>query len=479
MNKKSLLALLMALLMLVLTGCASGPKPVVTVGNVSFTMAELEAAKAELANYYDQMGELYTAYYGYNPMAYTDSSLTGEALQNLGLTGVLLNKATEFGLDELTAEESVTLEENVTASWEAYRESAKSLLELAEDATEEEIEAAIDAKLAENNITLEQVRKVERNNLILGKVEAYVIKDVTVSDELVAETYNANVESEKAAYAADLSAYGAAVLNGETVCYAPAGYRYVKQILIQYNEEDAEKLNNINSAVYTAQYAVTTAEANVAGLLPEGTDLETLVAEVTVTLDEVTDPTTLTIKETTTNFTTELSEEAAAAVKTVAESRALSAAYEEQLKLAIEAAQAAIATEADEVVAAAKAEGADWDALVAAHNDDPGMMEGAANAATGYPVCAGFTSFDSAFVDAAMALTTVGEVSDKIPGETYGYYIIKYVGDVAEGAVALESVSEEIKSGLLTTAQDEAFANKQNEWFEEFRIVVDFEQLSF
>ena len=98
------------------------------------------------------------------------------------------------------------------------------------------------------------------------------------------------------------------------------------------------------------------------------------------------------------------------------------------------------------------------------------MKAGATNAETGYAVFSGMTSFDSAFVDAAMALSSVGDVSGKVRGETYGYYILKYAGDEAEGPIDYETVKEDIRSSLLTTKQTSTYTDTLNAWVEEAGI---------
>lgn len=478
MNKKSLLALLAALLLL-LTGCAAKDEKaqeVVRAGDVAYTMNDLLSIEAYLTDYYAYMGQMYTMYYGFNPISYTAADIRNEAVNSLAYQAVVLDKAAKLGLDKLTAEEEKQLEEDVAAMWQEYRDTALSELNMAEDATQEQIDKAIDELLAQEGITLELVRKGEMDSLMMEKAEAWATRDVTVTEEDFLAAFNEQVESEKASYEADLSAYGDALLYGDLTCYAPAGYRYVKQILIQYTEEDQETLSNISYALYSAQSTQSTAATTAQGLMAEGMDLEALVAEVTVTLNEITDPANITVKESATAFTTELNEETAAAVKALAEARALVAAYEEQEKTAIQNAQANIAPVADEVLSRLEA-GEDWDALTAEYNDDPGMMEGQETAVTGYPICEGFASFDDAFVNAAMAIPEIGQWSDKIAGESYGYYIIKYVADIPEGEVDKETVRETMMADLLNTAKEETFAAAMDQWMTEANVMINYDLL--
>ena len=121
---------------------------------------------------------------------------------------------------------------------------------------------------------------------------------------------------------------------------------------------------------------------------------------------------------------------------------------------------------------AALAEGQDWDTLAEAHNDDPGMKAGAVNAAIGYPVCEGFTQFDAAFVEGAMALQNVGDYSDKIEG-SYGYYIIQYTSDVVEGAVDMETVHDTISSSLLSSKQSTVRDEVVAQWVKDANATIN------
>ena len=114
----------------------------------------------------------------------------------------------------------------------------------------------------------------------------------------------------------------------------------------------------------------------------------------------------------------------------------------------------------DEVVAKIKA-GDDFQALIDAYGVDPGMQSGE-TAQTGYYVAAG-ASYDQAFLDAAMALKSVGDVSDPVLG-SYGYHIIRYEADVPSGTVDFETVKETLSAEALKTAQQDAFTKALEEW---------------
>ena len=61
----------------------------------------------------------------------------------------------------------------------------------------------------------------------------------------------------------------------------------------------------------------------------------------------------------------------------------------------------------------------------------------------------------------------------KVRGETYGYYILRYVGDEAEGPVDYESVKESLHNALLTSKQNTTYSDTLTKWVEEAGIKED------
>ena len=112
------------------------------------------------------------------------------------------------------------------------------------------------------------------------------------------------------------------------------------------------------------------------------------------------------------------------------------------------------------------ASGEDFDALADEFNEDSGMPE------EGYAVCDGFADFDKAFIEPAMALKNIGDVSKPSKG-IYGYYIVQYAGDIKKGPVPMEEVQEGIKTKLLSQRQNETYENKVQEWIASGDITID------
>ncbi|MBQ8556817.1 MAG: peptidylprolyl isomerase [Clostridia bacterium] len=456
MKKRALLALLLAAMML-LSSCAlivkdeevDNAREIIRLGDIVYTKADVEA---QVQNELEYMQLIYTYYYG-QTVDITDPERIAEAQEYVvsALTeqAVMSAKIKELGLDQLTEEEQATLETTIQETIELYA--------------------------GQEGVTEEAIRTSELNTLLNEKLYDYVVASAEVTEEEYTAAFNTRVEEAKTEYAADLSAYGADVLNGYTVYYRPAGYRNVKQILIAFSEEDSALIDEIDAALYNVTTEQNTYTTELA--LAEVTNIAELVDMVTVEIEPATAPTaTVNVLSVTPAFTQELSEEVQTSVVNLAEAEAKRAFLEEQLAAAQAQARANIDPKADEVLSRLAA-GEDWDALAAEYNEDPGMMEGATHAATGYPVCEGFTQFDSAFVDAAMALSEVGSWTDKTEG-SYGYYIIQYTSDVAEGAVDAESVRTVLMDELLATEQGELYDATLTEWVETSDVKVDRDALN-
>ena len=132
-----------------------------------------------------------------------------------------------------------------------------------------------------------------------------------------------------------------------------------------------------------------------------------------------------------------------------------------QLTAAKEKAYAAIQPKVDEVVAKLNA-GEDFDALMAQYGEDTGMQSEPGKT-DGYLVCAGDTQWVETFTTESMSLVKVGDVSQPFHTD-YGTHIVKYVSDLAEGAVALEDIKDQISAELLTTKQDDFYQTTLSQW---------------
>ncbi len=440
MKKIGLLALLMALVLAV-TGCSLVVKdPEVDAKRVIIDFGDEKVDKATFINAYNnaynselQMQQMYQQFGMIQQVNVDPDQIMQQTMDGMVNRLVLVKKAKELKLDVLTEQEQADLKAKADVSWQGVLDEIKTYDFADTELTGDELTAALEARATEYGITREAVDKSEAENQLLDKLKAETTKDVTVTDEEIQADFDAKVAEAQAQYESDPNAYGTAFNNGTPVYVTPAGYRLIRQVLVKFLADDQTAIDAANAEVRTAQTAVTTAQnditANTAALDVEG-----------ITEEEKTN----------------LTAKGAELEKTLAEAMAAADAANLKLKEAQDKGYANIKAKAEEIVAKARA-GEPFEVLMEQFNEDPGTP------ATGYAIREGFTSFDTAFVTPAMALENIGDVSDPSPG-MYGYYIVEYAGDVAEGPVALDSVRQGIHDALLTTKKDDAYAAQTAEW---------------
>ncbi len=462
MKKKALLAVLLAMTML-LSSCALIVKDKeVDAKTVILKMGDKEITKAEVQEaVQNELAEMYQTYANYgSQLDVTDPSVI-EAAQNTAVTRLkqdmtLRAKAAELGLDQLTEEETAKAKEDAESSLETTKNYIKSfyLTEEQQQLEGEELEKAIQEKMDEFGVKLEDYEKAAADQIMDDKLREYAVKDVTVTDEEVTADYDSKVAADEEKYKENLSSWASADRSGTTLYYAPAGIRRVKQILIKFKEDDQKVIDEANSKISDANSRVTAADNKISAA-QETLDSEDASEEAKTSAQENLD---------------------AANTERETAQKDLEAAQAE-LKAATDTAFTNLDEDTDAVLAALAENPESWDQLLEEKNEDPGMKAGAVNAEKGYAVCEGMTGFDPAFVEAAMALKSVGDISGKVRGETYGYYIIKYVSDVQEGKVDFDSVKDALRESLLSDKQDQTYADTVEQWINEAGIKEDLNAL--
>ena len=460
MRKKALLAVMMALVLL-LSGCAlivkdeavDNATEIIRFGDKVITKAEVKKqTEVQLYNTYStyaMMGHQYDVEDPANIAKAQESAITA-----LKKDLVLTAKAAELGLDKLTDEENEEAKTTGQSNYESERDYyIKNYMENTEGKDDETLKKEADEQLAAMGYTPDAYTESAVKSKVDAKVKEYIIKDVTVSDDEIKADYDSKVEADKTTYDGKAGTWATAANNGTALYYTPAGVRRVKQILTKFKDEDQTAIDEANQKLTDANTARTSAQAKIDA------------ANETLKLEGDSDE----LKE--------AKEKAQADLDAAQQDlEAADKALEEAAAAVTEATDKAFANideETDAILASLDAEGADWQAIMDEKNQDPGMK----NNEKGYAVAADMTGFDSAFVEAAMALEKPGDHSGKVRGSSYGYYIIRYDSDEAEGPVALDSVKDSISSSLLSTKQNEVYNTQVNQWVEEAGIKVDLNAL--
>ena len=486
MQKRALLALLLVIC-LVLSSCSLIKKDmavdaateIIKVAGQVFTKGDVQA---QVQSYLQQEQLYYSQYYGY-AIDITNSEIVKEAqdavIEGLIENAVLESKTKELGFDTLTDEETADVDE----TWQSYYDLVKNYVYSDSELEGDELDAAI-VDYVTNSFGVTRDMLVEEK--VQDKLRDKVVEGVTVSDEELQAEFDSRVESAKASYESNLSSFGTSYNQGSTIYYRPAGYRLVKQILRQFTEEDQDLLDGLDDEVSSLNSTVSSLKNSLTEMGVE--DVDALLDQVTVVLSEVeaaadaeeSEEDASPVPALESAITETLSEDVAADVKDIVlrlkEAQEKLAYYQNMRDRAQAEAYVHLDAETDDILKQI-ADGADWDELMAEKTEDPGMQSGTTSE-TGYAVCENMSGFDSAFVNAAMALENVGDVSDKIASDLYGYYIIKYVGDVEEGPVALADVEETIRSSLQSTKESEVYEAQVAAWVEEAGAVVDTKALN-
>lgn len=441
MRKKCILALMLAA-MLVLSGCA-----LVTVDEAADNARVILDVDGETVNkavfhnmveyqlYQNQQMNSYYQMLGLTGSFSTDeNTVAQEVLASYTNSLVAKHKAAELGFDQMTEEENQEIQETAEKNYEELLTEIKDHY-LADSASLNEAELRQKAMeyANENGMsTLENYLDSAKIEKSVEKLRADTVKDVTYTQEELQAKLDEEAAANKTTFESNPDYYGYYLNNGTPVYYNAPGYRMVKQVLVKFNEEDNTALTEKNTELSQAKTALNDAQSALTEAAEDAdkTALQAAVDEAQAKLDEV------------------------------------QAAYD-ALK---ETAYANIQAKADEIYQKAIAEGADFDALVAEFNEDTGMP------AAGYAVREGYSFFVTSFVDAAMALEKVGDVSEPVKSD-YGFHIIQYSADITEGTVALETVSDTLGAELLSEKQDQAYADALAAWVSEAKVESHLEKL--
>ena len=474
----ALIAMLLAAA-LMLSGCnligydaeLDGAQAVAKVGDTEITKAEWADYRDYLVEYEQQYMQ---QYYGFTlPVDEASMASYGElALEQLIESVVIEDKMEELGYLELTEEENAEVEEYATSMTDLYKmliryqnypdletveEEQERLAAEAAEATPSEPQEAVatitDAMLDEmltndlNTIgyTHDYFVRTQTMSKQSEKLKAYTYEGVTVTDAQVKDEFDSRVASQKESYDANPASYAYAEQNGSDLYYMPAGYRGVKNLLIQLSDEKQAEIKQLNSDLTTAK-----------NLLSSGNDdLEELKAQDTAELDE----------EALAAYNEQiaaLEEQVASAQTTIDETQA-------KIDETTEAAFAEILPLAQEVLAKAQA-GEDFDALIETYGEDAGM-NAEPNKSRGYLVCDGLSIYEQSFQDAAMALENVGDVSAELVKTSYGYHILQYASELAGGEVEYtEEIKTAIYDEMLKEAQDAAYEAAVTQWVSEAKV---------
>ncbi len=413
MMKKWFALLLIAVLGLSLTACGE-PDPAKEAAKVVAVVGKTNITKGEAQPIYDSYVKQYAYSYSYNGQTLDLNSKEVMAtlktnVLNILAEGVALELTLADAGNPLTQEDLDKLE--VDAQTE-YQSMITNYVD--NNGVDEE---AAKAAAEEQGYSLDFIRYIMRRDLVETRVIAMMDLNIDVTDEEIQTRYDSLAATATETYTTTPNQYASDILSSAAVYARPEGYRNIKNLVIPMSDETVTAVTAKDNELYTASYMAYIYQIQ----LSSGTSLDA---------------------ETKTKYEEQLATYQADVTR-------LQGEFDELVKKG----QEEIRAHAEEVLALAKAEGADFDALIAEYGSDtatiPYVLE------NGYPVAAGLTTYVTSFTEASMALAAVGDISDLVPSE-YGFHILKYQSDVTPGQVPLDDVHEAVRTLIYDEKEDAA-----------------------
>ena len=398
-----------------------------------------EVSVEEAQTQYEYMVSIY-AQYGIDVAAYgLEDSVRQEVVATLAENAIVLHMAEQLGLG-LTEDQETQFATEATQGYESTVEMYYQNYFADQYEDESEGRTAAAQYLNEQGYTYESTLKSLRETQLATNVYDYITADVTVTEEEVKAAYDEYVAADQSTYEASAYQFESAYTNGSDIYYTPEGYRVVKHILFQFDDEQS------------AQYEELCAQLDA---------LDAELAEATATDETATDEAT----------TEEVAADETAADETATEEAAPRAA--EEIEADIAEAQAQLDALYQQLIPEAEAaaarfeSGEDIEALIAELNDDTGMPE------TGYAVSetadVSTQMWDPAFTEGALSIEEVGGLSEPVLG-TYGVHLIYYAGDLTPGATPYEDVRANVETLALSEKVNQTYADQIAAWEEELNL---------
>lgn len=191
--------------------------------------------KADVIALYDQMMQQYAAYGMDFTKAENQQALLAHVMSIKLQETLLLQKAAELKLDQLTEEELAALNERVQGEYDKTFETYKGYF-AAEGKTDEDVKAEVVKYLEENGFSMEKLVENAKKSQAITKVFEHATQGVEVAEKDVKAAYDQKVEAAKAGYAQTPGQFTTDISGGAPVYYTPEGCRTVKHILVKFDK---------------------------------------------------------------------------------------------------------------------------------------------------------------------------------------------------------------------------------------------------
>lgn len=199
---------------------------------------------SEVINPYND--QLATEAFGFGDVETDAADTLQMVMETLVADKICYLKAEELGLTTLSEADNQAILESCEADFKEQMDFYRDSVNLT-GMTDEEAEAAVIAYLQDEiGITLEGMIEEATQVYWRSKLFDEVTKDVTVTAEEVQAAYDALLADQKERFGEYPDDYEFAIMSGETIAYNLEGYRYVKHILLTFDDpEVATKVEDL------------------------------------------------------------------------------------------------------------------------------------------------------------------------------------------------------------------------------------------
>ena len=431
-----------AIILLILLLCGSAlaesavdDPVVVRVGDFSYTQSQLQASL-------DNALEISEMLRGDAPSEEEKATRLETAIESYIGMGIIENKLTEAGKNDFSETELEDLNQAASSKYDEFWQLLYQQMQKANESVEEKdvtetMEAmgyTFEAILNEYILQARQNRAVE---LFVG--------DFALSQDQVDAYYEEQfVAPDREDYKDDLEKYEMEILaNDNDSFYTPEGYRYIRQIVLQYPEEAISACKRLQIQMSRAAQSLTKALQ------------------------------TLTLAATEFDGTTEAISEAKAAYDIAAEQ--MTDAQNKYMDALRQATEPLVKDQIDEIMAQFNA-GIDFGTLLNKYSTD--RTDKNLNG-DGYPFHPDSPNWPQTFTDAARALEKPGDISEPVYTEQ-GVHILYYAGDVPAGEhVLTDDERKLLNAAALRYYQLEKLNGLVEGWRADYEIETHPELLTY
>lgn len=215
------------------------------------------------------------------------------AIRELVINEITLEKAAELGLDQLTEDEKAEIDEDYNSTMDSIKSYAEYIAQSAVDADDtlnydEEYEKAMNDYYDAIGYTADTLRAQIEKDFILNKVYEHFIKDIAVTEEEVKDSYDSNVSIQQGNMENDPSFFEMQSSFGGRILVYPEGYMNARHILLAFDDETKSAAAAAYGEDDTAKYEELISEGK-AALQTKIDDIQSRLAageDFTVLMDE-------------------------------------------------------------------------------------------------------------------------------------------------------------------------------------------------